>query len=203
MSIQSLLTDALSDALAPLMDRAAKAGTRLLIKAALLLAAALFFLAALIALIVAFYLWIASLAGPIVAALAVAAVHLLAGTLALVLALREEPEAAGPEQAAPAPKAGEETRQAADPLLDLWQRSGGNPEQMAVLTAALIAKRAGPVRLAAVSLTAGFVIGRFWKSLRKLVENSGPILASGVAILPLLAALLEQLAANSPDPPKS
>jgi hypothetical protein len=196
VSIQSLITGVLSDALTPLVDRAAKAGTRLLIKAALLLAAALFFLAALIALIVAFYLWIASLAGPIVAALAVAAVHILAGTLALVLALREEPGGAGPEQAAPAPKPGEEIDQTADPLLDLLQRSGGKPERMALLVAALIAKRAGPLPLVGVSLTVGFVVGRFWKSWRKILE-------SGTAISPLLVVLLEQFAANSPNPPKS
>ena len=203
MSIQSLITGVLSDALTPVMDRAAKAGTRFLVKAALLLAAAFLFFAALIALIIAFALWIASLAGPIVAALAVAGVHILAGTLALVLALREGPGAAAPEQAAPPPKADEEIDQAADPLLDLWRRSGGNPEQMAALTAALIVKRVGPLPLAGVSLTVGFLIGLFWKSWRKIAENRETIMASGAAIVPLLAALLEQFPVNPPGPPKS
>ena len=203
MSIQRLITGMLSDTLTPLMDRAAKAGTRLFIKVALLSAAALFFVITLIALIVAFYLWIASLAGPILAALAVAVVHLLAGTLVLVLALREGPEPAVPEQAPPAPETSEAIGQAPDPLLDLWRRSGGNPEQMAVLTATLLAKKAGPLSLVGTSAALGFVIGRFGNRLRAVVENRGTILETGAVVLPVLAALFDKISTPPPGPPES
>ncbi|MDR3463068.1 MAG: hypothetical protein P4L76_12215 [Beijerinckiaceae bacterium] len=195
----------MSDALAPLTDRMAKAGTRLAVKAALLSAAALFFAIALIALIVAFYIWIAALAGPILAALAVAAVHLLAGTLVLVLALRDRretvaPDAVAPEEASPAAEVREEVGQAVDPLLDLWRRSGGNPEQMAVLTATLLAKRAGPLSLVGTSLALGFVVGRFGTRLRALVDNRGTILETSAVVLPVLASLFEKI--STPPPPR-
>lgn len=196
MSIKSLITGVLSDALAPLSDRVAKISARLLKKAVLLVAAAFSFFAALIALTIAFDLWIATLAGPVVAALAVAALYILAGTLAVVFALREAPRANPLERAAAAPKSsGDGDQAAAVPLHELLQRSKGDPEQMALLTAALIAKRTGPVTLAGCALAAGFVIGRFWKNWRQVLE-------SGAAALPVLAALLEQFAANSGDRPE-
>jgi hypothetical protein len=197
VSTKSLITGLLSGALAPLQDRVTEIISRLVKKAALLFAAAIAFLAALIALTIAFDLWIATLAGPIVAALAVAALYILAGTLAVVLALRDVPQPAGaaPAQPSGAPIARDEINQAAAPLLDLIKRSRGNPEQMALITAAFVAKKTGPVTLAGGALAAGFVIGRFWKSWRQILE-------SGVTALPVLAALLEQFAADSSKNPE-
>lgn len=183
--------------MAPLQDRATKIMTRLAKKAVLFFAAAICFFAALIALTIAFDLWISTLAGPIVAALAVAALYILAGTLAVVFALRDEPQAAraAPAQVSDAPIVSDEIRRAGAPLLDLIKRSRGNPEQMALIAAAFAAEKTGPVTLTGCALAAGFVIGRFWKSSRQVLE-------SGAAAFPVLAALLEQFAANSPNQPK-
>ena len=75
-------------ALSPLVDQVTAFGASLLRKLALFLVAAVCMVVVVIALTVAFDLWIASFAGPIVGALAVAAVYLAIAIAAVVLAMR-------------------------------------------------------------------------------------------------------------------
>jgi hypothetical protein len=150
-----------------------------------------------IALTIAFDLWIATLAGPIVAALAVAGLYLAVAVLATVLALRDgaKPvaDAAGrakatPEKAAdPAASRHPETDAQIDqfiaPILDILRRFGFQREQLAVFAGASIAKRLGPIPLVGCAIIAGFLMGRLWKSWRHILE-------AALAASPIIADIL-------------
>ena len=186
------------DAVAPLVDAAADFGARLLRKLALFIVAALCLLVVLVALTFAFDLWIATLAGPIVAALAVAGVYLLVAILAVVFALRDSrPEAtARPEAAAAQPAAapgnpqlGAQIDQFIKPILDVLQRFGLKREQLAVFAGATMAKRLGPLPLVGCAIVVGFLVGRLWKSWRHAME-------AGLALSPFLTDLF----AAKPEP---
>ena len=167
------------DATAPLIASVADFSARLLRRLALFLVAALCMLVVLIALTIAFDLWIATLAGPIVAALAVAGVYLLVAVSAVVLALRDpaphpiaaaQPAAA--EQAPPRnPELGAQIDQFTKPILDVLERFGLRREQLAVFAGATMAKRLGPVPLVGCAIVVGFLVGRLWRNWRHALEG--------------------------------
>lgn len=183
------------DALAPLIDSITEFSARLLRKAALFLVAALCLLVVLIALTIAFDLWIATLAGPIVAALAVAGLYMLVAVLALVLALRDgsapavsarDAEAATARAAEPPhPEIAAQIDQFTAPILDILKRFGLRREQLAVFAGATMAKRLGPLPLVGCAIVVGFLVGRLWKSWRSVFE-------AGLAMSPLVADLFAQ-----------
>ncbi len=175
------------DAVAPLIDAVADFSARLLRRLALFLVAALCMVVVLIALTIAFDLWIATLAGPIVAALAVAGLYLLVAVAAVLLAVRapaaEAPPAPAPQAAAPEnPELGARIDQFTKPILDILQRFGLKREQLAVFAGATMAKRLGPVPLVGCAIVVGFLVGRLWKSWRHLLEG-------GLALSPFLAEM--------------
>lgn len=164
-------------AVSPLVDQLATFGAGLLRKLALFLAAGVCLAVVLIALTLAFAFWIDSLAGPIVAALAVAAVYLVAAVGAVVAATRTgrprqvaEPE---PEEANdPAePSTSARIDQFTAPILDILQRLGLRREQIAVLAGASLAKRLRPLPLVGLAIVAGFLIGRLWKGWDALMST--------------------------------
>ncbi len=177
------VTRALSGAVAPLIDRVSTVSARLLRKAVFFLIAAACLLVVLAALTAAFFLWIASLAGSIVGALAVAGIYLLVAIVAIILALRDPKPAATVRQAASADAAAQQAsaRQAkaglnaqidqfTAPLLDLLAKIGFRREQFAVLAGASIAKQLGPLPLVGLAIVGGFLLGRMGKSWRSLLS---------------------------------
>ena len=86
--MMALLARLVGGAVTPVVDRVSRAGAVLAKKLALFVAAAACFAIVIVALTIAFDLWIASLAGAIVGALAVAGLYLCVGGLAAVLAIR-------------------------------------------------------------------------------------------------------------------
>ena len=181
-----LLTGLLGGAVAPLIDRLSAASANLFRKLALFLVAGLCLLVVVFALTIAFGLWIASLAGGVIGCLAVAGLYLVAGAIAVVLALRggARTEAAPAE----APERREEERafdaqidQFSAPLLRLLQQFGLKRELIAVLAGTSMAKRLGPLPLVGVAVVAGFLVGRMWRSWRGLLTSE--------AVMTLVSAL--------------
>ena len=174
------------DAVAPLIDAVADFSARLLRKLALFLVAALCLVVVLIALTIAFDLWIATLAGPIVAALAVAGLYLFVAVAAVLLAVRDPAAktsaAVAPPPTAPNPDLGAQIDQFTKPILDILQRFGLKREQLAVFAGATMAKRLGPVPLVGCAIVVGFLVGRLWKSWRHLLEG-------GLALSPFFAEM--------------
>lgn len=210
-----LLTGLLHDALAPLLDEITKVVSRLVRTIVLYLLAGLCAFAALIALTVALDIWIASLIGPLRAALSMAGLYALVAIVCVAAArvggrsrssLRGSKTAAGSPVSVtspPSPAGGGEdaahpqTAAAIDmaiaPLLDILERKGLKRERIAVLTGALLAKRAGPLPLTGAAAVTGFAVGRFWKSLLDIAEKSA-------VALPVLSELLAQLSAQAGVP---
>jgi hypothetical protein len=204
-----LITGFLSDATAPLVHSATDFAARLARKLVLFLVAGLCLVVVLIALTIAFDLWIASLAGPIVGALAVAGLYLVVAVVAVVLALRDAPgrpaTAAKPAEAAQAhaqgaadarpdhPETDERIDQFTAPILDMLQRFGLHREQLAVFAGASVAKRLGPLSLVGCALLMGFLVGRMWKSWRHVLDSL-------LAASPLISQFLNTAQA-APEPP--
>lgn len=173
------ITRTLGGAIAPLIDQVSIVSARLLRKAALFLVAALCLNATIIALTIAFFLWIARLANPIVGALAVAGLYLVIAVVAIVLALRDGSKK--PAVAKDTPQAEAAARQAEAgieaqidkliaPLLALLAQLGFRREQFAVLAGASIAKRLGPLPLVGLAVVGGFLVGRMWKTWRSVLS---------------------------------
>ncbi len=165
-------------AVSPLIDQVTAFGASLLRKLALFVVAALCMVVVIVALTIAFDLWIASLAGAIVGALAVAGVYLLVAIAAVVLALRgsgkSEQAGAGAEEPAPAAATAakdEKVDQFTAPLLAMLASLGLRREQIAVLAGASLAKRLGPVPLVGIAIVAGFLVGRLWQGWDSLVSS--------------------------------
>ena len=165
-------------AVSPLVDQVTAFGASLLRKLALFVVAALCMVVVIVALTIAFDLWIASLAGAIVGALAVAGVYLLVAIAAVVLALRgsgkSEQAGAGAEEPAPAAATAakdEKVDQFTAPLLAMLASLGLRREQIAVLAGASLAKRLGPVPLVGIAIVAGFLVGRLWQGWDSLVSS--------------------------------
>ena len=161
-------------AVSPLVDQVTAFGASLLRKLALFVVAALCMVVVVIALTIAFDLWIASLAGSIVGALAVAGLYLAVAIIAVVLATRggAKPAQAEAEPAAAASAAKDEkVDQFTAPLLAMLASLGLRREQIAVLAGASLAKRLGPVPLVGIAIVAGFLIGRLWQGWDSLVSS--------------------------------
>ncbi len=161
-------------AVSPLVDQVTAFGASLLRKLALFVVAALCMVVVVIALTIAFDLWIASLAGSIVGALAVAGLYLIVAVVAVVLATRggAKPAQAEAEPAAAASAAKDEkVDQFTAPLLAMLASLGLRREQIAVLAGASLAKRLGPVPLVGIAIVAGFLIGRLWQGWDSLVSS--------------------------------
>ena len=166
-------------AVAPLIDQASAFSARFLRKVALFLIAAVCLFVVLGALTLAFFLWVAHLVNPVVAALAVAGLYLIVAIAAVVLALsdgRAKPaQAPGTRDATQASgkadaKVEEEIDQFTAPLMALLARFGLRREQLAVLAGASIAKRLGPLPLVGLAIVGGFLIGRMWKTWRSVLS---------------------------------
>ena len=175
-----LVARLIGGAISPLVDQITAFGASLLRKLALFVVAALCMVVVLIALTIAFDLWIATLAGPIVGALAVAGLYLAVAVAAVVLALRGNARSAqGNSQVA----AEDATRQAESnakdekvdqftaPILAMLASLGLRREQIAVLAGASLAKRLGPVPLVGIAIVAGFLLGRLWRGWDALLSS--------------------------------
>lgn len=158
-------------AVSPLVDQVTTFGASLLRKLALFIVAGISMVVVIIALTIAFDFWIASLAGPIVGALAVAGLYLAIAIAAVVLALRG---GARPKESAAQTQADDAVRQAETakdekvdqftaPILAMLASLGLKREQIAVLAGAGLAKRLGPVPLVGIAIVAGFLVGRLWQ----------------------------------------
>ena len=165
-------------AVSPLIDQATAFGASLLRKLALFLVAAVCMLVVIVALTVAFDLWIASLAGAITGALAVAALYLAVAVAAIILALRggrqpakSDQRAVNEEPAAANAEKDEKVDQFTAPILAMLASLGLRREQIAVLAGASLAKRLGPVPLVGIAIVAGFLIGRLWQGWDALVAS--------------------------------
>ena len=174
--MMKLLARLVGGAVAPIVDRLAAVGASLARKLALLLVTTLCFLVALVALTIAFDLWVASLAGPIVGALAVAGVYLAIGATTAILALRPtvaKRVEAGERSAAStaADQRGAQIDRFIAPLLNTLRNLGLRREQMAVLAGASVAKQLRPVALVGLAIVAGFVFGRLWKGWTALLST--------------------------------
>lgn len=168
-----LLSGLLGGAIAPLIDQVSTFSARLLRKVALFLVAAVCAVVVLIALTIAFDLWIATLAGPIVGALAVALLYFLVAAASIVLALRDgrsKTDATTQAEAQVAPERGEEIDRFTSPLMRLLGQLGLRREQLAVLAGGSLAKKIGPLPLVGLAIVAGFLIGRTWKTWKNLVS---------------------------------
>ena len=171
-----------SGALDPLIDQVSTASARLLRKLALFLVAGLCLVVVLIALTIAFDLWIASKAGAIVGALAVAGLYLLVAVGAVLLGLskdrpkpataaaRAEAERAAESEAAASGR-GEQIDAFTAPLMAALASLGFRREQLAVLAGSSLAKQLGPLPLVGLALLGGFLVGRMWKSWRGLLSS--------------------------------
>jgi hypothetical protein len=136
-------------------------GARLLMKAALLLVALIALLVVIIFLTTAFFIWIDSLAGPLIAALAVAGLYLVVAIIAILGALY-----GGNEKPHPMPKQADRAGQkkvhpeAVLPIVEVLRALGWKREEMALLAGAELAKTLPPLTLVGLAIICGFLIGR-------------------------------------------
>ena len=164
-------------AVAPLVDQVTAFGASILRKLALFLVAGVCLVVVIIALTFAFDFWIASVAGPIVGALAVAALYLFIAAVSVILALRggrrvaDPSHGSKPETVADGQTKDETVDQFTAPILAMLASLGLRREQIAVLAGASLAKRLGPVPLVGIAIVAGFLVGRMWQGWDALVSN--------------------------------
>lgn len=163
-------------AVSPLIDQVTSFGASLLRKLALFLVAAVCLIVVVVALTVAFDLWIASLAGPIIGALAVAALYFFIAVTAVILALRGGSKTAvtsveESEAESEGPSKEETVDQFTAPIMAMLASLGLRREQIAVLAGASLAKRLGPVPLVGIAIIAGFLVGRMWRGWDALVSS--------------------------------
>jgi hypothetical protein len=155
-------------------------GARLLMKAALFLVALIALLVAAIFLTAAFFIWIDQLAGPLIAALAVASLYLAIAVGALLFAVyggNEKPrdaskdaktdgvknrrqENASQENAGDAEDRAAVIAEAVVPYVEILRALGWKREEMALLAGAELAKTLPPLTLVGFAIVCGFLIGR-------------------------------------------
>ncbi len=155
-------------------------GARLLMKAALFLVALVALLVVAIFLTAAFFIWIDQLAGPLIAALAVASLYLLIAVSALLYAVhggKEKPHGASKQAKTDSAKnlrqespSQENVRQEEDraeviseavaPYVEILRALGWKQEEMALLAGAELAKTLPPLTLVGFAIICGFLIGR-------------------------------------------
>ncbi len=132
-----------------------------------------FVLACLAFLSVALYVWVAQMAGAMIAALAVAGLDLFIAIICLVLlqlkrraGTKKVPKQPRPNTAAEASaeKARAELSESIDrtvaPLIAVLHDANMKPEEVAVRLGAALTKEVGPFALVALALAAGFLFGR-------------------------------------------
>ncbi len=177
--MSGLFARLIGGAVAPIIERLSQFGATLAKKLALFFVAGVCFAIVLLALTIAFDLWIASLAGSIVGALAVAGVYLVIGTTSVLVALRSgaAPEAVAEERATEGDEAAAHSSRGAQidhftaPLLNILQNLGLRREQLAVLAGASVAKQLRPIPLVGLAIVAGFLFGRIWKGWGSLMST--------------------------------
>lgn len=155
-------------------------GARLLMKAALFLVALIALLVVAIFLTAAFFIWIDQLAGPLIAALAVAGLYLVIAASALLYAVyggNEKPrdaskqakadgiknlrqENAGQDNAQEEEARAEVITEAVAPYVEILRALGWKREEMALLAGAELAKTLPPLTLVGFAIVCGFLIGR-------------------------------------------
>ena len=188
-----LVARLLGGAVSPIIDQLSETAARLARKVALLLLAALCMVIVVIALTVAFFLWLATVASPVVAALSVAGFYLTIALVAVVVALwggsgktapASETRAPDTEaaKAAEAARAGLESQidDVIAPLMAFLAKFGLRREQLAVMAGASIAKQIGPIPLVGLAIVGGFLLGRMWKGWRALPDILAGLATSGL-----------------------
>jgi hypothetical protein len=145
-------------------------GRRLATSVVLLVVAFVFVLASLGFLSVALYLWVAALTQPVIAALAVAGLHIaVAGVCFLALSLkgrvRSKKSAATnsiPEESLTAGRAqfAESIDQTMAPLIAVLHEANMKPEEATLRLGVALTKQIGPLGLVALALGAGFILAR-------------------------------------------
>jgi len=159
------------DAVAPIGEMEArlfKQGVRLLFVVSCLFAAAIF-------LTIAFYLFVETLAGPVVAALSVGALYLGVAIISIAVSIhsdesRQHRQPADSEtmddRSAPRPEFAAKIDSALAPVLDLLGDAGFQRERLAVEAGAAIVKKLDPLTLVALSVVAGVILSRALGSSR-------------------------------------
>ena len=198
----------------PLIDKVSASSARLLRKLALFVVAGLALVVVGIALTMAFELWVASRAGHIAGALAVAGLYFTIAIIAVALALwggkskTQSAEARDSRPGTTKPGAGRSEGAAdrsgldsqvdafAAPLLNILAGLGLRREQLAVLAGTSLAKQIGPVPLVALAIVAGFLIGRMAKGWKSLVPTD---LVSSLLSADILSTLLRTRGADPDD----
>ncbi|MFZ0559276.1 MAG: phage holin family protein [Methylovirgula sp.] len=145
-------------------------GRRLATSIVLLVVAFAFVLASLGFLSVALYLWVAELTQPVIAALAVAGLHIaVAGVclLAFWLKGRARPKKSatsksisGDPRAAGRAQLAENIDQTVAPLIAVLHEANMKPEETALRVGVALTKQVGPLGLVALALGAGFILAR-------------------------------------------
>ncbi|MGH6675998.1 MAG: phage holin family protein [Xanthobacteraceae bacterium] len=144
-------------------------GRRLATSVVLLVVAFVFVLASLGFLSVALYLWVAELTQPVIAALAVAGLHIaVAGVCFLVFWLRARARSKKsvasnsiPEDAvAGRAQFAESIDQTMAPLIAVLHEANMKPEEAALRLGVALTKQVGPLGLVALALGAGFILAR-------------------------------------------
>ena len=172
-----LVARLIGGAVSPLVDQVTAFGASLIRRLALFLVAALCAIVVIIALTIAFDLWIASLASPIVGALAVAGLYLAIAVAAVSLALRDgrKPASEASREEQEAESAVHATSESVDeftaPILTILRSLGLRREQLAVLAGASLAKQLNPLPLVGIAIVAGFLIGRMWQGWDALLSS--------------------------------
>jgi hypothetical protein len=146
------------------------AGRRLAASVVLLVVAFIFVLASLGFLSVALYLWVAQLTQPVIAALAVAGLHIaVAGVCLLAFWLKgraSQKKTAASNSIPEAPvdvgraQFAENIDQTVAPLIAVLHEANMKPEESALRIGVALTKQVGPLALVALALGAGFILAR-------------------------------------------
>jgi hypothetical protein len=146
------------------------AGRRLATSVVLLVGALLFCLASLAFLSVALYLWVDERTQPLIAALAVAGLHIVIALFCLIVfwlkGRRPKPlkQAANPISEDPVAANRAEFAENIDatvaPLIAILHEADMKPEEAALRLGVALTKQAGPLALVALALGAGFLFAR-------------------------------------------
>jgi len=166
-------------------------GARLLMKAGLFCVAAFTFFLGIVFLIVAFFIWIYTLAGALIASLAIAGGFFLIALIAVLGLFSDrffQTKARKPAPARPAQgtahrgpnmdaeRAEENFRSveitdAIQPIIETLRSLGMKREELALLAGAELAKKLPPLTLMGLLLVCGFLIGRMAKMPRDLWQK--------------------------------
>jgi hypothetical protein len=170
------LRKAVSDALEPVESAGTRVLDRVLGMAGIGTIAIACFIAAIAFLSLALYLWLAQLAGLIVAALGVAGFYLVITVICLLLLrgrsrkdiTKEMPAAtAAPAATAEASELSAGIDEAIAPFVAILHDAGLKREEVAVRLGTEVSKQFGPLALIAIALAAGFLFERSLNQTKK------------------------------------